>query len=69
MTETGKCYTAGLYCRLSKEDRLIDIESIRIDTQKKKLTDFAREKGIGIVGCTLTTGLRAYSLTGRNLSG
>lgn len=56
MTETTS-YTAGLYCRLSKEDKLISSESMSIDTQKKKLTDFAYAHGISIGGIYCDDGI------------
>lgn len=55
MTET--VYTAGLYCRLSKEDKLLNTESMSIDTQKKKLTDFAKQNGIAIGDIYVDDGL------------
>lgn len=55
MTET--VYTAGLYCRLSKEDKLLNTESMSIDTQKKKLTDFSKKMGIAIGDIYIDDGL------------
>ena len=36
-------YSAAVYCRLSKDD-----ESVSIETQKKMLTDFCHERGFSI---------------------
>lgn len=49
-------YLAGLYCRLSKEDKIYG-ESMSIDTQKKKLSDFAQANGIGIYEFYIDDGL------------
>ena len=43
-------YAAGLYLRLSKEDNMKNAQSVSIDTQRKKLTDYANANNIIIGG-------------------
>ena len=50
-------YTAGLYLRLSKEDNMKNAQSVSIDTQRKKLTDYANTNNIIIGGTYIDDGL------------
>ncbi len=50
-------YRVGLYLRLSKEDVMLKIESMSIETQRKKLIDFANKNSMIIGGIYADDGL------------
>ncbi|NLB81208.1 MAG: recombinase family protein [Clostridiaceae bacterium] len=55
-------YTAGLYCRLSKEDKIYG-ESMSIDTQRKKLADYATTNNITVCDVYIDDGLSGVTFS------
>jgi len=55
-------YTAGLYCRLSKEDKIYG-ESMSIDTQRKKLADYAMANNIAVCDVYIDDGLSGVTFS------
>ena len=56
LTKSNKGYNAALYCRLSRDDKNGNSESMSIQSQRDMLTAYAEEKGYNIVGSYVDDG-------------